>query len=331
MKRHNPEIGSLHNPAYIHKPILWREIVDITDGSLKKGVGHFADCTLGEGGHSEILLKLFSEITITGFERDPVILERAKERLSRFGDRVKFVNCNFSDIDKEFSAINRPDYILYDFGISSWHFESSGRGFAFAHDEPLDMSLDDTGPDARDVINGYPEKELNRIFKVYGEEKWAARIALVICERREQAPIETTGQLASIVMAAIPKKFHVKNIHPATRVFQALRIEVNGELEAIGKGLAAGFSVLAEGGVMMTMSFHSLEDRIAKNFFRRMKDGCLCGREPQHCLCRNGSFAEVLTKKPVTPQDDELAWNNRSRSAKLRAVTKLKDIPAAGL
>lgn len=326
--RHNHDVSSLHNPAFVHKTILWREIVDIIDGSLKKGDGLLADCTLGEGGHSEILLKLFPELKVTGFERDGAILEKARERLSVFGDRVRFVNSNFSDIDKEFGHGAGPDYILYDFGISSWHFESSGRGFAFASDEPLDMSLDGTGPDARDVVNGYSEKELSRIFREYGGEKWAARIALVIRERREQAPIETTGQLASIVMAAIPKKFHVKNIHPATRVFQALRIEVNRELEAIEKGLEAGFSVLEKGGVMMTISFHSLEDRIAKNFFRRMKDGCLCGLEPQNCMCHNGSFAGVLTKKPLTPQDDELHWNNRSRSAKLRAIVKLKDIKA---
>lgn len=326
--RHNQEIDSLYNPAYIHKPILWREIVDIIDSSLKKGDGILADCTLGEGGHSEILLKLFPELKVTGFERDAAILERARERLSSCGERVRFVNSNFSMMDSVFAGDERPDYILYDFGISSWHFDSSGRGFAFASDEPLDMNLDGSGVNARDVVNRYPEKELNRIFREYGEEKWAARIAMVICERRLQAPIETTGQLASIVMAAIPRKFHVKNIHPATRVFQALRIEVNRELEAIEKGLAAGFGVLAQGGVMMTISFHSLEDRIAKNFFRRMKDGCLCGREPQNCLCHNGSFAEVLTKKPVTPQDDEISWNNRSRSAKLRAIVKLRDIPA---
>ena len=311
--------------------MLWREIVDMVEGYLKKGAGHFADCTLGEGGHSEILLKLFPEMKITGFERDSAILERAKERLARFGGRVKFVNSNFSDIGREFGPGNRPDYILYDFGISSWHFEESGRGFAFARNEPLDMRLDRGGINAGEVVNTWSEKELSRIFRVYGEEKWAARIALVICERRLRAAIETTGQLASIVMAAIPRKFHVRNVHPATRVFQALRIEVNAELASIEKGLAAGFGVLAEGGVMMAISFHSLEDRIVKNFSRRMKHGCLCGLEPQRCLCRNGAFAEVLTKKPVLPQTDEIAWNSRSRSAKLRALVKLKEIPADGL
>lgn len=328
MKRHNPEIDSFFNPAYIHKPILWREIVDIIDCSLKKGEGLFADCTLGEGGHSEILLKLFPELKITGFERDPKILEKARERLAGYNGRAEFVNANFSDMDKVFSPGAGPDYILYDFGISSWHFDCSGRGFAFASDEPLDMSLDGTGPNARDVINGYSEKELARIFREYGEEKWAARIALVITERRAREPIETTKQLASIVMASIPKKFHVRNIHPATRVFQAVRIEVNRELEAVEKGLRSGFEVLAEGGVMMAISFHSLEDRLVKNFFRRMKDGCLCGMEPQHCMCNNAPFAEILTRKPVTPGEDEISWNSRSRSAKLRAAAKLRDLPA---
>lgn len=323
---HNHAIDEFFNESYVHKPVLWREIVDIIDCSLKKGRGYLVDCTLGEGGHSEIFLKLFPEMKITAFERDSEILARARERLSAFGSRITYINSNFSSIADLLDTDNPPDYILYDFGISSYHFDRSGRGFTFAGDEPLDMSLGGSDITAYDVINKYPEKELARIFREYGEENWAAWIAKIIVERRAAKPVETSAELASIVLAAIPKKFHVKNIHPATRVFQAVRIEVNRELQSIEDGLKGGFEVLSEGGIMMTISFHSLEDRIAKTFFRRMKDGCLCGGEPNRCNCMNKPFGELLTKKPVTALDDELMWNNRSRSAKLRALRKLRSI-----
>jgi len=323
---HNHTIDEFFNESYIHKPVLWREIVDIIDCSLKKGEGHLVDCTLGEGGHSEIFLKLFPEMKITAFERDSEILARAKERLSAFGSRITYINSNFSGIADLLHPDNPPDYILYDFGISSYHFDRSGRGFTFASDEPLDMSLGGSDINAYDVINKYPEKELARIFRDYGEENWAAWIAKIIVERRAAKPVETSAELASIVLAAIPKKFHVKNIHPATRVFQAVRIEVNRELQSIEEGLKGGFRMLSEGGIMMAISFHSLEDRIAKIFFRRMKDGCLCGEEPNRCNCMNKPFAELITKKPVTADEDELRWNNRSRSAKLRAARKLRSI-----
>lgn len=326
--RHNNiyRADEFYNAEYIHKPILWREIAGFIKDSGKKGQGHLADCTLGEGGHSEILLKLFPDLTVTGVERDAEILERARRRLAVFGSRVSFVRGNFSSVSENFQDDIKPDYILFDFGISSYHFDKSGRGFTFSSDEPLDMRLDAEGPDAWHVINRYPQKELERVFRELGEEKWAAHIAKIVVERRAAHPIDTSAGLASVVLAAIPRKFHVKNIHPATRVFQGVRIEVNRELDAIAGGLGSGFGVLAEGGLMMAISFHSLEDRMVKNFFRRMKSGCLCGREPQHCLCSNRPFGEVLTKKPVEPCDDEVAWNNRSRSAKLRVIRKLRDV-----
>lgn len=327
--RHNQSnhysIDEFYNTEYIHKPILWREIFDFIKNSGKKGQGRLADCTLGEGGHTEILLNLFPGLSVIAFERDAEILERAKKRLAVFGARIFFVNSNFSAIGDKFQDDIKPDYILFDFGISSYHFDKSGRGFTFSSDEPLDMRLDEDGLNAWQVINRYSQKELERVFREYGEEKWAAHIAKIVVERRAKQPVDTSGQLASIVLAAIPKKFHVKNIHPATRVFQGVRIEVNRELESIAKGLESGFRILENGGIMMAISFHSLEDRIVKNFFRRMKDGCLCGNEPQHCICSNKPFAQILTKKPLEAGDDEVAWNNRSRSAKLRAVVKLRD------
>ncbi len=320
--RHNQKVDAFYDNRYIHKSIMWREIVDIIDGSLKKGKGLFADCTLGEGGHSEIILKLYPEMRVRAFERDPEILDRAKERLEPFGDRIDFVNDNFSSMAEYFDDGQGPDYILYDFGISSYHLQDSTRGFSFSGEQKLDMSLDGEGIDASYVVNRYPEKKLSEIFKVYGEERWAVRIAKMIVEKRKEKPFETTADLASLVLGAIPKKFHVKNIHPATRIFQAIRIEVNGELDAIKTGLEGGFSVLQNHGVIMGMSFHSLEDRIVKNYFKQLKDGCTCGNDPKYCMCRNDPFGRILTKKPVMAQDDELAWNNRSRSAKLRAFVK---------
>lgn len=332
--RHNWEntrsVDEFYNQDYIHKPILWREIVDIIAGSLKKGEGLLVDSTIGEGGHSEILLKVFPGLKIRGFERDSTILEKAEFRLSPFRDRIEFVNDNFSNMNEYFRGSEKPDYILYDFGISSYHFDKSKRGFSFAADEALDMRLDNAGVTAAYVVNNYPERELERIIIEYGEENWARIIAKVIVERRKSEPVETTGQLASIVLGAIPKRFHVKNIHPATRVFQALRIEVNRELEAIEEGLEAGFHLLNKSGVMMAISFHSLEDKIVKNYFRRLKKGCLCKSDPGQCNCRYSSFADILTRKPISPDGNEVSWNNRSRSAKLRAAVKISDLPEAG-
>ncbi len=176
---------------------------------------------------------------------------------------------------------------------------------------------------ASDIINTYRKEEMTEIFYKYGEERWSKRIAEVICERREQKRIETTGELADIVLQSIPKRFHVKNIHPATRIFQALRIVVNNELEAIEKGLNDGYDVLQPGGRMMAISFHSLEDRIVKNRFRRLSKGCVCDLEPKHCNCNNDPMVKILTKKPVMPMEDEIAVNKRARSSKLRVCEKL--------
>jgi len=323
--RHNVEIDRYYNNSYIHKPIMWREIVASIENSSKKGTGVVVDCTLGEGGHSEVFLKHFENIQVIAFERDPQILERARKRLSVYGVRFRCINDNFSTIG-EHLAEERVDYILYDFGISSFHLDASGRGFSFAGDEPLAMNLDGSGMTAEDVVNSYSETDLRRIIKEFGEERWFPKIAKAIVDRRAEAPIKTTGELAEIVLRAIPRKFHVKNIHPATRVFQAIRIEVNGELAAIQDGLLGGFNVLAEDGIMMAMSFHSLEDRIAKRFFKRLKDGCLCGLDGKYCVCTGKPFGEILTRKPVMAHEDEVIWNSRSRSAKLRVLKKLRDL-----
>ncbi|MFH0977543.1 MAG: 16S rRNA (cytosine(1402)-N(4))-methyltransferase RsmH [Spirochaetota bacterium] len=318
--RHNVE-----DDYIVHKPVMWREVLRFAGEVRGAGDNVFADCTLGEGGHSELLLETFGDLNIIAFERDAEILDIAKRRLVEYTGRIEFINDNFENIEA-FLSIRKGKMsgFLYDFGISSYHFEKSGRGFGFTEDEPLDMRLDKRKElNAYYVVNKYPEKKLFEIFRDYGEERWAKRIAKIICERRREKIIETSGELAWIVKGAIPAKFRVKNIHPATRVFQAVRIEVNDELNAIRKSLKEAYKFLASGGVIIAISFHSLEDRIVKDQFRRLSVGCVCGLPPQQCMCTGKPLVELLTRKPVTPSDEELKENRRSRSAKLRVCRKV--------
>ncbi len=317
--RHNLEEAV--NPEFAHIPIMWREMFEFVEGSASGGKGTLVDCTLGEGGHSDLFLRFFPDLKVIAFERDPEILEVAGRRLSVHGDRISFANSNFSEAAERLSEMGaRADYVLYDFGISSFHFDRSGRGFGFKEDEPLDMRLgsNSDGLTAERIVNRFSEDELTDIFYRYGEENWSRHIARIICERRQKRPLMTTGELAQLVLEAIPKKFHVRNIHPATRIFQAIRIRVNDELTAIESALKGIRSVCAPGALIMAMSFHSLEDRIVKERFRLLHRGCECGHEPKMCVCTNKPFVEILTKKPLMAQEDEVALNRRSRSARLR-------------
>jgi len=319
-------MGEAVEKDYAHIPVLWREVMNYVKESSFAGQGYFVDCTLGEGGHSGMLLESFPDLRIIAFERDAEILEIARKRLAKFGDRIECIHANFSELPEHLDERNiKAAYILYDFGISSFHFDRSGRGFSFRDDEPLDMRLNATGQDldAAYVINHYTREKLADIFYRYGEERWSRRIATVLCDRRQEKDITTSGELASIVLGAIPRKFHVKNIHPATRVFQALRIEVNDELTAIDAGISAAYRYCVPGGRIMAISFHSLEDRIVKNRFRELARGCTCGREPKHCICTDRALVSILTKKPVIPGEEEMAVNNRARSAKLRVCERL--------
>lgn len=307
----------------IHVPVFWREVLTLVAESDAAGTGIFVDCTLGEGGHSEQILLKFPNAKVIAFERDPEILEVAKQRLDFFGDRIVFVNDNFASLPKYLKDHGLlVQYILFDYGISSYHFEMSGRGFSFRQDEPLDMRLSGSGKSAADIVNKASVKELSEIFYKFGEERWANRIAAYIARQRDLNAFKTTGELADVVMRAIPSRFHVRNIHPATRVFQALRIAVNGELDAISAGLDSLWKHVATGGLVMAISFHSLEDRIVKNMFRQWERGCVCGLEPDKCVCANKPFVSVLTKKPILPTDEELAENSRARSAKLRVCRR---------
>jgi 16S rRNA (cytosine1402-N4)-methyltransferase len=321
--RHNLEDAS--DPEYAHIPVLWREILDFISDSETGGKGTLVDATLGEGGHSRLILEQFPGIELIGFERDPEIMERAEKRLAGYGSRVRLFNRNFSAIDEVLGEMGEDiSCFLFDFGISSYHIDMSGRGFAFSREESLDMRLDlNKGNDAAYILNHYTEKQLADIIYKFGEERWSRKIAASICRVRKEKPIEKTDDLSKIVLGAIPKRFHVKNIHPATRVFQALRIEVNRELEAIEAGLSHACGLLKKGGIIMAISFHSLEDRVVKRKFRQFSRGCTCGNEPGHCLCTGKPYARIVTKKPLQPRQDEIDFNNRSRSAKLRVCEKL--------
>lgn len=330
--RHNTEED---NSVIVHTPVLWQEISGFIENSRFEGRGLLVDCTLGEGGHSELYLNKYPQIKIVAFERDIAILKKAEKRLEPFKDRIQLINDNFSEISRHLAGKVEINYLLYDFGISSFHYEQSGRGFTYAKDEPLDMRLSANHDlTASEVVNSYSEKELSDIIREYGEDSWYQRIASVICSERKVKKIETASELASIILRAIPKKFHVKNIHPATRTFQALRIEVNDELSAIEKSLDDAFELLSSGGRMMAISFHSLEDRIVKNKFKKFAGLSIDdseeakGKSVNYLMdfrrpVKHDKKALLLTKKPVTPSQEELDINRRSRSSKLRVCEKI--------
>jgi len=322
--RHNIENG--YNSQYTHVPVLWREVLEYVKASPATEQGLLVDCTLGEGGHSEILLENCSGLRIIAFDRDEHVLEDAKKRLAVFSERIRFVRDNFSRIaDNLEGHENGVDFFLYDFGISSFHLDRSGRGFSFSRDENLDMRLDSgIERDASYIVNRFDEKSLADIFFRYGEERWSRKIAAYICRSRQKEKITTTGELAEIVLRAIPRRFHVKNIHPATRVFQALRIAVNDELGSIEKTLDDAYRFLRPGGLIMAISFHSLEDRIVKDRFRRMARGCTCGLDPKYCMCTGKPMVRILTRKPVLPEQDEIEFNTRARSARMRVCEKVQ-------
>ena len=314
-----------HNTGdFAHTPVMYREILSYMDEVKDLGDKIIVDCTMGEGGHSSMILERFPSVRLVSFERDPEIFAIGQKRLAPWGERVRCVNANFSGIKANLAGLEgKVSAILYDFGISSFHFDRSGRGFSYAGDEPLDMRLDPSCPfDAAHVVNTYPFEKLAHVIGTYGEERWAGRIARRICSERERSPITTAGRLAEIVMASQPGKYREERIHPATRTFQGLRIEVNGELRAIEESLNVSWEFLAKGGRIIAMSFHSLEDRIAKHTFKTLERGCACERNDL-CNCVRVPKVKILTKKPVEPQEDEIAANRRARSAKIRVCERI--------
>jgi 16S rRNA (cytosine1402-N4)-methyltransferase len=307
-----------------HRPVLLRETIQLL--APERG-GLFVDCTVGLGGHSEALLEASTATRLIGIDRDPEALVSASERLARFGERFRPVHADFKNIDQVLRDLGEsgPAGVLADLGVSSLQFDSPTRGFSFRFDAPLDMRMDSEseGATAADLLRRLPEEEIARIIFEYGEERNSRRIAKWIVENREQGKaITTTKELADLVARAAGKRKNWR-IHPATRTFQALRIAVNQELEGLGRFVETAVDLLQPDGRFAVISFHSLEDRIMKQELRRLSGYCQCDIRSEVCTCGARRSAEILTKRPVTPDAVEIDANPRSRSAKLRACRKL--------
>jgi len=302
---------------YRHTSVLLDESIE---GLNIKADGIYVDATLGGGGHTESILKQVKEGKVIGIDRDDYAIERATEKLKEYKNFIAVKN-NFSNIEDVLNELNieKIDGILFDLGVSSFQLDIPERGFSYNVDAPLDMRMDKSQTTtARHIVNGYEEHELSRILWEYGEEKWAARIAKFIVQEREKEFIETTGQLVSIIKKAIPKQVRMEGSHPAKKTFQAIRIEVNKELEILENTVKDSVDRLNEGGRICVITFHSLEDRIIKNTFADLNKDCICPPEFPTCVCDHRRKLNIITRKPIVPSEEEIAENHRAHSAKLR-------------
>lgn len=308
--------------TFEHVPVLFNEVID----SLNiKANGTYMDGTVGGAGHSSgICERLSDDGHLVAVDRDSVALETAMERLSKFSCKKTFIHANYSDVDKIRTEIGKVDGILLDLGVSSYQLDTAERGFSYMHDAPMDMRMnEDDMFTAATVVNEYSEAELFRIIKEYGEERWASRIAKFIVKARDEKYIETTGQLVDIIKAAIPASARRTGPHPAKRTFQAIRIEVNGELEHLKLAMEKLPELLAPGGRMSVITFHSLEDRIVKDAFNKRVNPCTCPPELPVCVCGKVADVRKVTRKPLVTSEQELESNPRARSAKLRVIEKI--------
>lgn len=306
-----------------HVSVLLKETVDGLD---IKPDGIYVDGTLGGGGHSEEVLKRLTTGKLIGIDQDENALKAASERLKAYGDKFIPVRDNFSNILNVLKALDIPkiDGMMMDLGVSSHQLDEADRGFSYRFDAPLDMRMDQrSNLDAYKIVNTYSEDELNRVIKEYGEENWARRIALFICEQREIKPLETTHELVDLIYRAIPANARREGGHPAKRTFQAIRIEVNGELEIIKRTIEDITSVLNKGGRISIITFHSLEDRLVKQKYKELATGCICPPELPVCMCDNKPKVKIITRKPILPSQTELEMNARSKSAKLRVAKRI--------
>ena len=285
--------------------------------------GIYVDGTMGGGGHSLEIAKRLTTGRLICIDQDPNAHEAAGKRLAEYKDRITFVRDNFGNIADILDSlgIEKIDGMLLDIGVSSHQLDEAERGFSYQQDAPLDMRMNPDRPfSAYDVVNGYDEDELDRVIFTYGEERWARRIAQFIVKERENKPIETTGELVDIIKKAVPKGARKDGPHPAKRTFQAIRIEVNGELEVLQRAIDDVAARLAVGGRLCIITFHSLEDRIVKEAFRKQENPCICPPEMPVCVCGKKPLGRVITRKPILPSKEELEENPRSRSAKLRVL-----------
>lgn len=304
---------------FVHKPVLLEEVID---GLAIKPDGIYADGTLGGAGHgSRICEKLNAQGRYIGLDQDADAVRTSSERLSRFGGKALVIRSNYTDMPQVLkeSGIEKADGILLDLGVSSFQLDTAERGFSYRADAPLDMRMDNRQElSAMEVVNQYPESRLFHIIKDYGEDKFAKNIAKHIVAERSKTPILTTKRLAEVVSQAIPMKFRKQGGHPAKRTFQAVRIEVNHELDVLSNSLEDMIDILKPDGRLCIITFHSLEDRIVKQAFRKAENPCICPPGFPVCVCGNVPKGKVVNRKPVLPSEEEMEQNPRSKSAKLR-------------
>ena len=314
----------MEESLFYHKSVLLDECIDSLN--VRDGLT-YVDCTAGGGGHSlKIAERLGKNSRLICFDRDTDAIAAAKRRLAGHLDRVTFVNDNFSSIDDHLKELGVDNLggVLADLGCSSYQFDNKDRGFSYMQDAPLDMRMDKDAPlTAYDVVNEYAPDRLVKILYEYGEERFSRAIVSAIVKAREKQPIKTTVELSDIIRGAIPAAARADGPHPAKRSFQAIRIEVNGELDAIEPLIRDASRELVSGGRIAIISFHSLEDRIVKQTYKSLAGGCTCPRDFPVCVCGKRPILKELTRKPILPSDEELSDNPRSRSAKLRVAEKI--------
>ncbi len=304
---------------FSHKPVLLSEVIEGLD---IKPDGIYVDGTLGGGGHSEEILKRLSDRgRLIGIDRDEAAIEASTKRLSPYGAKLTILRGNYEDMQSLLLGlgIEKVDGILLDLGVSSYQFDEGERGFSYRYEAPLDMRMDRRQSlSAYEVVNGYDEQSLYRIIRDYGEDRFAKNIAKHIVMERAKKPIETTTELSEIVKQAIPMRMRESGGHPAKRTFQAIRIEVNRELEILQDSIEGLIDMLRPKGRLCIISFHSLEDRVVKNAFKKAEDPCICPKDFPVCVCGRKPKGRIITKKPIVSGSEELDANNRAHSAKLR-------------
>lgn len=306
-----------------HTPVLLNEIIE--NLNIKED-GIYVDGTLGGAGHSKEIAKKLKTGKLIGIDQDVNALKKSEEVLSPYKDNVILVHNNYENIDVVLKELNIPkvDGILLDIGVSSHQLDEESRGFSYHNDAPLDMRMDKSNTiSAWDVVNNYSQKELEQIIFDYGEDRWAKRIAEFIVMEREEKPIDTTLELVSAIKKAIPKAVRMEGNHPAKKTFQAIRIEVNRELEVLKNSIEKMVDLLNPGGRLLIITFHSLEDRIVKEHFRELYKDCICPPEIPQCVCEKRREIKIITRKPIIPSDKEISDNPRSRSSKLRIAEKI--------
>ena len=305
--------------AFNHTSVLLKETVD---GLNVRPDGTYVDATLGGGGHAfEVCSRLSDKGRFIGIDQDADAIEAASKRLEGFGEKVTIIRSNYRDMKPRLHelGIDKVDGIVIDLGVSSYQLDTAERGFSYRVDAPLDMRMDQRQRmTARDIVNDYSESELYRVIRDYGEDKFAKNIAKHIVAEREKAPIETTEQLNEIIRHAIPMKIRKTSGHPSKRTFQAIRIELNHELDVLRDSLDDMIDMLNPGGRICIITFHSLEDRIVKSAFRKNENPCTCPSHFPVCVCGKVSKGKVVTRKPILPGEEETESNSRSKSAKLR-------------